>query len=105
MLAQKISPRRIKDGPGVAVERLGVDLGDLAPDRTLPVLFDQFPNIVVQLLQDCVVVSALLRVDHPLLEIENLGSGNQYALYRRCGAVTVGPEVAGDEVAQKVALH
>jgi len=105
MAAQEIPARRIEDGPGVAIQRLGIDLGDFTPDRRLAVLFDQLPHIVVQLLQNCVVVAALFGVHHSLLEIEHLGSGNQDALYRCRRAVAVGPEITGDEIAQKVALH
>src|SRR5262245_55982803 len=38
VLAQKVPPRRIENSAGVTVERLGVDLGDPAPDRPFPVL-------------------------------------------------------------------
>jgi len=102
VLAQKISRGGSKTVRELLLSALASDRGNLAPDRPFAVLLDQFPNIVCSFCRLRRGARALPR-DHALLEIEHLGMVIVcFVSLRR--AVTVGPQVASDEVAQKVAL-
>src|SRR6185295_19534899 len=50
-------------------------------------------------------MSALLGMNHALLEIEQLGRGDRDALNACRGAMAIGPEIAGEDVTQKITFH
>src|SRR5579883_2912935 len=101
----EVAQRRIEADPRASVQRRLVDLGDALANRRLTVPLDELPHVVVDLLEDGVVVAALLGVYHPLLEVQHLRRGRVDALDGHRGGGPVGPVVAGEEVAEEVALH
>src|SRR6185295_1921711 len=105
VFTQEVTARRIEDGARPAVERLLFDLPDAAPNRRFAVNFDLFPNMVVDLLQDRVVMGALFGMHHALFEIEQLGRGDLDTLDTRRRAMAVGPQITGKNITEKVPFH
>ena len=56
-------------------------------------------------LQNGIVMAALLRMDHALFEIEQLRRRDLNALDADRRAMAVGPQVARENIAEKIPLH
>src|SRR4030095_16441459 len=97
--------RRIEDRARTAVESLSVDRRDPAPNRRFAIRFDQFPDIVMNFLQNGIVMAALFGMNHALFEIEQLRRCDLNALDADSRTMAVGPQVARENVAEKISLH
>src|SRR5262249_52447499 len=102
---QEFSSRRGGDRGRAAIFGPRVDLSDFAPNRPFTVDLDQLPDIVVDFLQNGVVMAPLFGMNHALFEIEQLRRRDLNALDADSRTMAVWPQIAGENVAEKIPLH
>src|SRR5262249_34081563 len=102
---QELSSRRVEDRARTAILSPRVDLSDSAPNRPFTVDLDQLPDIIVDFLQNGVVMAPLFGMNHALFEIEQLRGRDLNALDADSRTMAVGPQIAGENVAEKIPLH
>src|SRR5262249_22242135 len=102
---QEFSSRRGEDRARAAVFRLRGDLNGSAPDRPLTVDLHQLPDVILGFLQKRVVMAPLFGMNHALFEIEQLRRRDLNALDADRRTMAVWPQIAGENVAEKIPLH
>src|SRR5262249_44714987 len=102
---QKLSSRRGEDRARAAVLRLHVGLSHSAPNPPFAVDLDHLPDVVVDFLQNGVVMTPLFSMNHALFEIEQLRRRDLNALDADSRTMAVWPQIAGENVAEKIPLH